>query len=79
MDLSKSHTTRHSKRRKIVMKINESIRSAKPGAVNNKNPLGILIALAFFAGNPMTEGTELLPLVAPKSCKNTPGVKDEEK
>ncbi len=61
------------------MKINDSTRSAKPGAVNNKNPLGILIALAFFAGNPMTEGTELLPFVAPKSSKNSLSAKDEGK
>ena len=43
------------------MKISEPTHSAKPGAVNNKNPLGILIALAFFAGTPMWQGEQFLP------------------
>jgi len=61
------------------MKISEPIHSAKPGAVNNKNPLGILIALAFFAGTPMWPGQQFLPHAVPEPTKH-PGLdKHEEK
>ena len=60
------------------MKISEATHSSKPGAVNNKNPLGILIALAFFAGTPVWHG-EVLPLVIPKTAENPALNKNEEK
>ena len=61
------------------MKISEPTHSAKPGAVNNKNPLGILIALAFFAGTPMWHGQERSPLTNPDATKHPALNKDEEK
>ena len=61
------------------MKISESTHSSKPGAVNNKNPLGILIALAFFAGTPMWHGQQFLPLTSPEATKHPALHKDEEK
>jgi hypothetical protein len=61
------------------MKISDATRSSKPGAVNNKNPLGILIALAFFAGTPMWHGQPFLPHAVPEATKH-PGLdKHEEK
>jgi hypothetical protein len=60
------------------MKISEPTHSSKPGAVNNKNPLGILIALAFFAGTPMWH-EQFLPHAVPEPTKH-PGLdKHEEK
>ncbi len=61
------------------MKISEPTHSAKPGAVNNKNPLGILIALAFFAGTPMWQGEQFLPPAIPELTKPPVLHKDEEK
>jgi hypothetical protein len=61
------------------MKISDATRSLKPGAVNNKNPLGILIALAFFAGTAMWHGQQFLPHAVPEPSKH-PGLdKHEEK
>jgi hypothetical protein len=61
------------------MKINEPTHSSKPGAVNNKNPLGILIALAFFAGTPMWHGQQFQPLGIPETTKHPALNKDETK
>jgi hypothetical protein len=61
------------------MKISEPTHSSKPGAVNNKNPLGILIALAFFAGTPMWHGQQFLPFTSPEATKHPALHKDEEK
>ena len=61
------------------MKISEPTHSSKPGAVNNKNPLGILIALAFFAGTPLWHGQQPLPLAIPETAKDPTVHKDEEK
>ena len=61
------------------MKISAATHSSKPGAVNNKNPLGILIALAFFAGTPMWHGQQFLVHAVPEPTKH-PGLdKHEEK
>ena len=61
------------------MKISEPTHSSKPGAVNNKNPLGILIALAFFAGTPMWHGQQFFLHAVPEPTKH-PGLdKHEEK
>jgi hypothetical protein len=61
------------------MKISAAAHSSKPGAVNNKNPLGILIALAFFAGTPMWHGQQFLLHAVPEPTKH-PGLdKHEEK
>jgi hypothetical protein len=61
------------------MKISEPTHSSKPGAVNNKNPLGILIALAFFAGTPMWHGEQFLPVAIPEVTKPPVLNKDGEK
>ncbi len=61
------------------MKISEATHSSKPGAINNKNPLGILIALAFFAGTPMRVADGSLPFALPKTAKDSPSIKPEEK
>ena len=59
------------------MKFNEATHCSKPGA--SKNPLGILIALAFFAGAPMWLGEEVLPFAPPTAVKNPLLRKDDEK
>jgi hypothetical protein len=51
------------------MKTNEPTNSSKPGAINYKNPLGILIALAFFCGYPPLEGEKVLTSADPKRAK----------
>lgn len=61
------------------MKISEPTHSSKPGAVNNKNPLGILIALAFFAGTPMWQGQQFLPHAVSEPAKHLGLDKHEEK
>jgi hypothetical protein len=66
-------------RKEESMKISAATHSSKPGAVNNKNPLGILIALAFFAGTPMWHGQQFLLHAVPEPTKH-PGLdKHEEK
>lgn len=66
-------------RKEESMKISAATHSSKPGAVNNKNPLGILIALAFFAGTPMWHGQQFLLHAVPEPTKR-PGLdKHEEK
>ncbi|HEY1468103.1 MAG TPA: hypothetical protein VGF61_03600 [Candidatus Acidoferrum sp.] len=61
------------------MKIIEPTHSLKPGAANNKNPLGVLIALAFFAGTPMWNGQQFQPLGIPETSKHPTSHKDGEK
>lgn len=61
------------------MKISVATHSSKPGAVNNKNPLGILIALAFFAGTPMWHGQQFLLHAVPEPTKHSGLDKHEEK
>jgi hypothetical protein len=61
------------------MKFNAATHCSKPGAVESKNPLGILIALAFFAGTPMWLGEEVLPFAPPAAEENPLLKKDDEK
>ena len=53
--------------------------SSRPGGVHHKNPLDILIALAFFAGTPLWFGEEVLPFAPPKPAKLSCSNKAEEK
>jgi hypothetical protein len=57
----------------------EPTHASKPGAINYKNPLGILIALAFFAGTPPWTGKELLPIADPKGAIDSSSNKNEAK
>ena len=72
-----SFTTR--RREENAVKFNDATHCSKPGAFESKNPLGILIALAFFAGTPMWLGEEVLPFAPPAAVKNPPLRKDDEK
>ena len=65
--------------RENVMKISDDPHSSKPGAINNKNPLGILLALAFFAGTPLYLGEESPPFARPKTAKDSPSSKGQVK
>lgn len=60
------------------MNIDEATHSSKPGAFECKNPFGILIALAFFAGTPMWLGGEVLPFAPPAAGKNPLLRKEDE-
>jgi hypothetical protein len=60
------------------MKISEATHTSKPGVVY-KNPLGILIALAFFAGTPMWHGQPFSPHAVPEPAKHPGMDKHEEK
>ena len=55
---------------------NEPTHTSKPGAINYKNPLGILIALAFFAGTPLWT---VLPIADPKGAIDSSSNKNEAK
>jgi hypothetical protein len=60
------------------MKI-EPTHAGKPSTINSKNSLGILIALAFFAGTPVWRREELLPIADPKGAIDGSCNKNEAK
>jgi hypothetical protein len=60
------------------MKI-EPPHSGKPSTINCRNSLGILIALAFFAGTPVWKREELLPIADSKGAIDCSSNKNEAK
>jgi hypothetical protein len=51
------------------VKTDKPTHSSEPGAIKDKHPVGILIALAFFAGTPLWMGEDLLPFANPKGAE----------